>query len=349
MGEGINGTLDLLAHDGPDNYTDLGEIEFSNSDGYTYDPEPEPPASLSCDALCAFVLASNIIIFILGIVGNGLVIWIIGKTKRTVNSSWYLSLAVSDFLFCTTVPFNGVYMATGHWHFGLFMCKFISVAFPLNMYSSIFLLLVISVDRCMCVVFPVWTQNHRTLRRSSAIIVLVWIVSALLTLPSLVFPTTQTIKDQTKCIHDHNSTAFSRESVVLIGFVFGLAIPLMVIVICYSVIMLKLRANRMMRSSKPFKVMTAVIITFVMCWLPFQIFRLMEVYYTSCSSALLKTGIQVTITIAYANSFMNPILYSFMGQDFRNKCLMSILSRMESALQEEDRSTKAMSMSKSSS
>ncbi|XP_062407807.1 chemerin-like receptor 1, partial [Sardina pilchardus] len=290
----------------------------------------------------------NIIIFILGIVGNGLVIWIIGvKTKRTVNSLWYLSLAVSDFLCCTTGPFNGVYMATGHWHFGHFMCKLISVAFPLNMYSSIFLLLVISVDRCMCVVFPVWTQNHRTLRKSSAIIALVWTVSALLALSSLVFSTTQTAKDDTKCIN--NSTAFSRKIVVFIGFIFGLAVPLMVIVICYSVIMLKLRANRMMRSSKPFKVMTAVIITFVICWLPFQIFRLLEVYHALYSHTLLKIGIQVTMTIAYANSFMNPILYSFMGQDIRNKCLMSVLSRMESALQEERRSTKAMSMSKSSS
>ncbi|XP_062411917.1 formyl peptide receptor-related sequence 4-like [Sardina pilchardus] len=331
---GINGTSDSMVHD--------------ESYDYTYEPDPEPPAHLSCDALCVFVLTSNIIIFILGIVGNGLVIWIIGvKTKRTVNSSYYLSLAVSDFLFCTTVPLNGVYMATGHWHFGHFMCKFISVAFPLNLYSSIFLLLVISVDRCMCVVFPVWTQNHRTLRKSSAIIALVWIVSTLLTLPSFVFRTTQSIKDDTKCIPDHDSTVFSRKSAVLIGFVFGLAVPLMVIVICYSVIMLKLRANRMMRSSKPFKVMTAVIITFVICWLPFQIFQLLEVYHALYSDTLLKIGIQVTITIAYANSFMNPILYSFMGQDFRNKCLRSVLSRMESALQEEGRSTKAMSISKS--
>ncbi|XP_062407836.1 N-formyl peptide receptor 2-like [Sardina pilchardus] len=287
-----------------------------------------------CDALCVFVLTSNIIIFILGIVGNGLVIWIIGvKTKRTVNSSWYLSLAASDFLFCTTVPFNGVYMATGHWHFGHFMCKFVSVAFPLNLYSSIFLLLVISVDRCMCVVFPVWTQNHRTLRKSSAIITLVWTVSTLLALPFLFFYTTQTIKDDTMCIDDY--TSFSRKIVVFICFVSGLAVPLMVIVICYSIIMLKLRANRTMRSSKPFKVMTAVIITFVMCYLPLFIFQLLSVYHVLYSPTLLKTGIQVTITIAYVNSFMNPILYSFMGQDFRNKCLMSVLSRMENALQEE--------------
>ncbi|XP_062380968.1 chemerin-like receptor 1 [Sardina pilchardus] len=331
---GINGTLISMVHDEPNDYE--------------YNPDLEPPARLSCDALCVFVLISNIIIFILGIVGNGLVIWIIVvKTKRTVNSSWYLSLAVSDFLFCTTVPFNGVYMATGHWHFGHFMCKFISVAFPLNMYCSIFLLLVISVDRCMCVIFPVWTQNHRTLRKSSAIIALVWIVSALLTLPSIFFSTTQTKEDETTCIHDHDPTAFSRKSAALICVVFGLAVPLMVIVICYSVIMLKLRANPMMRSSKPFKVMTAVIITFVICWLPFQIFQLLEVYHALYSGTLLKTGIQVTITIAYANSFMNPILYSFMGQDFRNKCLMSVLTRMENALQEEGRCSKAMSMSKS--
>lgn len=333
-----------------DDFNETSSGSNNTEPDYYYETEPPPGPTPQCGALGVFVLVSNIIIFIVGIVGNGLVIWIIGvKTKRSVNFTWYLSLAVSDFLFCMTLPFNSVYMATANWYFGHFMCKFISVAIPLNMYSSVFVLLVISVDRCMCVVFPVWTQNNRTPRKSSAVIILVWLLSALLALPSVIFSTTQTEKDKTGCILNHNSTAFSRESVVFIGFVFGLIIPLIVIVICYSVIMLKLRANRVMRvkSSKPFKLMTAVIITFVVCWLPYHVFRLLEVHHDKHSDTLLKTGIQVASILAFANSCVNPILYSFMGQDFRNRCHKSIVSRMENALHEESRSTRGMSLSKS--
>ncbi|KAI4877771.1 hypothetical protein NFI96_032660, partial [Prochilodus magdalenae] len=46
------------------------------------------------------------------------------------------------------------------WIFGSFMSKFISFFFFLNMYSSV-LLFVISVDRCVVVMFPVWAQNKR--------------------------------------------------------------------------------------------------------------------------------------------------------------------------------------------
>ncbi|KAL2097722.1 hypothetical protein ACEWY4_006929 [Coilia grayii] len=306
-----------------------------------------PPAGWSCDALCVFILVSSIIIFTLGILGNSLVMWIIGRrTKRTVTSSWYLSLAVSDFLFCTTVPLNCVYMTTGDWHFGHFMCKFLSVAIPLNMYSSVFLLVIISIDRCLSVISPVWSQNHRTLTRSSVIIVLAWIFSVVLSLPTVMFATTQNRGDKTKCFKDYTSAAVSSKTMAVISFVVGLAVPLVVIVICYSVIMQKLRTHRIIKSSKPFKVMTVVIITFAISWLPYHIFRLLEHTHQFYSHSLLKTGIQITIILAYANSFMNPILYSFMGQDFTNKFLKSICTRMDNALHEDAHSTTAMSMSR---
>ncbi|KAI4902726.1 hypothetical protein NFI96_008715 [Prochilodus magdalenae] len=67
--------------------------------------------SSSCDVKCIFYVVTNMIIFILGVAGNGLVIWIAGfKVKKSVITIWYLSLAVSDFIFCSTLLFNVVYM-----------------------------------------------------------------------------------------------------------------------------------------------------------------------------------------------------------------------------------------------
>ncbi|KAJ8286058.1 hypothetical protein GJAV_G00034090, partial [Gymnothorax javanicus] len=133
-------------------------------------------------------LVLNATIFLLGIFGNGVVIWISGfKMKKSVNSTWYLSLAVSDFMFCCCLPFTIVQLAASDWLFGLTMCKFNSFVMFLNMFSSIFLLVIISVDRCVTVVFPVWSQNNRSVRVASVVVIIAWAISSVLSVPSLIY------------------------------------------------------------------------------------------------------------------------------------------------------------------
>ncbi|MFT7808454.1 chemokine-like receptor 1 isoform X1, partial [Arapaima gigas] len=159
----------------------MDDYDYGKYENYTYEYVTHQPVVLnhhkSCFAeascTCAVVLVA--VICLLGVVGNGIVIWIAGlKMKKTVNIVWYLSLAISDFTFCVSLPITAVYMATREWIFGVFMCKFTSFIMFLNMFSSIFLLVVISVDRCVSVVMPVWAQNHRTVKKASVVVTLAW-------------------------------------------------------------------------------------------------------------------------------------------------------------------------------
>ncbi|XP_060895144.1 chemerin-like receptor 1 [Labrus mixtus] len=316
--------------------------DYNYTDGFNDTPHEETvfthQSSCLMEALCVALLVINVFIFLLGFCGNALVIWISGfKMKKTVTTTWYLSLAISDFVFCAFLPFSITNMVMEEWIFGRFMCKFVSSVMFLNMFSSIFLLVVISVDRCVSVVFPVWAQNQRTVNKASVIVVFAWVLAIAMSFPSVIFREVDTYFDRTICYN--NYTWDSHKTVAASRFLAGFIVPFIIIIICYSIIILRLRNNRLMaKSSKPFKVMTALVATFFICWLPYHVFVLLELNVENLHDhhGLLITGLKVGTSLAAANSFLNPVLYVFMGkQEFKS----SVLSKMVNAMEEEGRTT----------
>ncbi|KAL6465909.1 hypothetical protein MHYP_G00260420 [Metynnis hypsauchen] len=287
-----------------------------------------------------FYTVTNVIIFILGVGGNGLVIWIAGfKMKRSVIRIWYLSLAVSDFLFCAFLPLNVVYMVNNEKILGVFVWKLMFFSMYFNWFSSIFLLVIISVDRCVVVMFPVWAQNKRTVTKASVIVMLAWIISAAYCIPSAISLEVQLDDHQeTKLFFYNYSNNQELTADVTCDFLIGFVIPFLLIVICYVVIIRKLKPTQMTKSKKPFKIMTALIATFFTCWLPYHIFALMELNYEKYDLFLIS-GSTVALILANASSCLNPLLYAFMGKDFKRQCY-SLLTKIENAIEgEEDKYT----------
>ncbi|KAM4577252.1 chemokine-like receptor 1 [Odontesthes bonariensis] len=298
---------------------------------------------------CVSLIGITVAIFLLGFCGNALVIWISAfRMKKTVNTTWYVSLAISDFVFCAFLPFSITYMAMEDWIFGRFMCKFTSSVMFINMFSSIFLLVVISMDRCVSVMFPVWAQNQRTVKKASLVVVLAWLLAIIMSLPSMIFRDVGSHLGRTICFNNYTSQALSQKFVAGSRFITGFIVPLIIIVVCYSIIILRLRTNRMTKSSKPFKVMTALIVAFFICWMPYHAFVLLELNHQNYDNRILTTGLQIGTSLAAANSFLNPVLYVFMGNDFKQKFKSCVLSRMENAMAEEGR-TLSRYLSRSSS
>ncbi|XP_037340925.2 chemerin-like receptor 1 [Pungitius pungitius] len=328
------------------------DVDYIEYDDYTAGNETEN-SNITAEytsrgselSLSHVLVAVNIIILVFGLGGNSLVIWICGwKMKRTVITTWYTSLAISDFLFCVFLPLEVFYMITSHWPFGLFLCKLASSALFLNMYSSVFLLVLISADRCVMIYCPVWSHNHRTVKKALGGIVLVWVLSALLTLPSLMFRQTTVKGSVTQC-HTSYVDHSTHKAVVMTRFICGFLIPFLMIVSCCSMLCVKLRSLTI-KSSKPYKVMAALILTFFFCWVPYHSFVLLESDMKNHSLDLLQTGLKVGATLAAANSFVSPILYVFIGNDFKQVLKRSLTSRMEEAMAE-DLGTIGLSRSKS--
>ncbi|XP_040182809.1 chemokine-like receptor 1 [Rana temporaria] len=256
-------------------------------------------------------------ICLLGITGNGLVIWFVAfKMKKSVNSVWFLSLAFADFTFSLFLPLTITYYALdGHWPFGSFMCKLNRFVLYLNMCASVLQLTVISIDRCISIVFPVWCRNHRTVRLAVKVILVLWIASFLLNVSYFIHTDTYADKDtRVDCYVDwsiHNIQ-------VIIRFIALFVIPFIVIIFCYTFIFLRIQRNPRITSTKPFKVIAAVIISFFICWFPHHVFSIMGSYgtYNRDLWLVLSIGNITSRILAFSNSCVNPLLYVFIGQDF---------------------------------
>ncbi|KAM9330153.1 chemerin-like receptor 1 [Gastrophryne carolinensis] len=273
------------------------------------------------------------VVSLLGTVGNGLVIWfVVFKMKKTVNSVWFLSLALADFTFSLLQPLEITRVAFSYlWPFGNFMCKLYFYVVPLNMFSSILHLTVISIDRCACVVFPVWSQNHRTARLAWMVTLGVWILAAGCSVPFFIFRETYHFDDGWVFCYEQELPIYW--GTVIMQCILFFVIPFVIIVSCYTVIIVRMRRNRMVTSTKPFKMILAIITCFFICWLPYHVCYIIWASFGAYDVTVYAW--YISFSLAYANSCVNPFLYVFFGRDFKERFWSSVQSALRRAFAEE--------------
>ncbi|XP_073426017.1 N-formyl peptide receptor 3-like [Dendrobates tinctorius] len=281
------------------------------------------------------------IVFALGIIGNGLVIWIAGfRMKNTINAVWFLHLAIADFLCCASLPLRIAEWATFlSYNFDFAYCAFNMFLFNINMSASVLLLTAMSIDRWVSVMRPFWAKVHRTFKLVRITAAIIWVLSLILT--GLVYNLyTYRVGDVGEwCvhyyyyyyIHPYNPELY--RNIQLIRLVIMFSIPFVIIFTTYVTIFYKIRkSKRSQRSQRSSRIITAVILCFFICWFPYYIWPLISDYY---DSILLYPIVHTIITsLAYLNSCINPFIYAFMVQNFHQGFFRSIPSRLERALGE---------------
>uniref|UniRef100_A0A8C4XIT9 Complement C3a receptor 1 n=1 Tax=Falco tinnunculus TaxID=100819 RepID=A0A8C4XIT9_FALTI len=318
-----------------------------------------------------------IIVFIIGIPGNGLVIWVAGlKMKKSVNIVWFLNLAVADFMCCLSLPFFVVHLALHeHWPYGWFLCKIIPSVIIFTMFASVFLLVAISIDRCLLVIKPVWCQNHRTVKLVSIICLGIWILAFIFCCPVFYYRDTSTLENRTHCgysfgdfeeqdyiegsvnelLEEYPSLAYNGNDtwgnsyedfssvslpLVLINItraVFGFVLPFGIMAVCYALIAFRMRANQFHKPrNKMLRTIVLVIAAFFICWAPYHVVGILSVVPTleTMEESLILWD-HLSTALAYANSCINPLLYVFVGRDFRAKAWQSVQQILENAFTDE--------------
>ncbi|XP_056397946.1 C-X-C chemokine receptor type 3-2-like [Hyla sarda] len=303
------------------------------SDYYTdYTPTADSsPCEPSETFFGYFIPAAFTIVFLLDLLGNGLVLAIL-MSRRT---SWHLAdhylfqLALSDLLLGLTLPFWAVQYGYG-WVFGQVSCKLLGALFTINMYSSILLLVCISLSRYFSIVYAV--DLHKKLRpiHTFMICVFVWMLSFFLSWHEFYFRGVgnSLLSGKTICFYkfDPEKSNSLRIALQLTELTIAFIIPLIFMLFFYSRIFCTLQGSRLNHSRRSQLVIVVLLLVFFFCWAPYKSLQLIDTLQRmgyvarNCHfEMMIDIGLAVTQTLGLCHVCINPIIYAFVGVKFRKE------------------------------
>ncbi|NXG49595.1 NPFF2 protein, partial [Psilopogon haemacephalus] len=302
-------------------------------------------------SVAAVFIVSYLLIFLLCMLGNGVVCFTVLRSRhmRTVTNLFILNLAVSDLLvgiFCmpTTLLDNII----AGWPFGSLVCKMSGMVQGISVSASVFTLVAIAVDRVRCIVHPF--KQKLSVPSAVAIIALIWLLAVAIMCPSAVMLQIREEKhfrvllgrgNQTRpvywCREDWPEPGMRRIYTTVLFANIYLA-PLSLIVLMYARISMALSSpalpvlgrpgrrqqqQRLAVSRKKQKVIKMLIVVaslFTLSWLPLWTLMMLSDYAELSDLQLQLINVYIyplAHWLAFFNSSINPIVYGFFNENFR--------------------------------
>lgn len=271
-------------------------------------------------------------IFLLSLLGNGLVLYIIYKYEKlsTVTNIFLLNLVISDLVFSMSLPFWATYHSS-EWIFGEDMCKLVGAIYFVGFYSSILFLTLMTFDRYLAVVHAVAAAQQRRTVYAAVSTAAVWAVSVLAAAKEFVmYGTREDSRYKTLC----EETGYSQNVLAkwqLLGyyqqFIFFFLVPLGTVLYCYVRITLRIVHTRMKEKCRAVKLIFIIVVTFFLCWTPYNVVVLLRALQASrggsgdgpasCGDEL-DYAEYVTRNVAFLYCCISPLFYTFVGKKFQS-------------------------------
>ncbi|XP_004074347.1 delta-type opioid receptor [Oryzias latipes] len=270
------------------------------------------------------------LICVVGLLGNVLVMYgVVRYTKmKTATNIYIFNLALADALATSTLPFQSAKYLMNTWPFGEFLCKVVIGIDYYNMFTSIFTLTMMSVDRYIAVCHPVKALGFRTPAKAKMINILIWILSSAIGVPIMIMAVTKvTDTNKTTCMLSFPDPDWYWDTVIKICvFIFAFVVPVMVITVCYGLMILRLRSVRLLSGSKEkdrnmrriTRMVLVVVAAFIVCWTPIHIFIIVRTMVeVDTRNPFVVASWHLCIALGYTNSSLNPVLYAFLDENFK--------------------------------
>ncbi|XP_016423167.1 C-C chemokine receptor type 5-like isoform X1 [Sinocyclocheilus rhinocerous] len=270
------------------------------------------------------------LVFILGFIGNGLVVWVLIRYRQKSNMTdvCLFNLALSDLLFLVSLPF-WAHSAMDEWIFGKFMCHFITGLFTLGLYGSIFFMVLMTLDRYVVIVHAhsIFSRN-RSAQMGLILASFIWMLSLFVSLPNIIFAKAKNETNiKVSCKSEFPKDSAWMSFTYLKMHLLTLIIPLIIMSFCYSRIIPTLLSIKSQKRHKVVRLILAVVAVYFLFWTPYNIVMFLMYlqkhgYLLSCEwHTSLSLAMQWVETIALSHCCLNPIIYAFAGQKFRRAVL----------------------------
>ncbi|XP_060644104.2 galanin receptor type 1-like [Anolis sagrei] len=278
------------------------------------------------------------LIFLLGLVGNTLVLVVLGRLRpgrrpsRSATNIFILNLSIADIsflLFC--VPFHATIYSLPEWIFGAFFCKWVHYLVMATMLVSIFTLVAMSVDRYIAVVHAKRSLWIRSKRNATLGVGVIWLLSLLIAIPvaqhQVLVSEQPQAPNRSFCWEHWAENPGAKRVYKVTILVMGYLLPLVLISCCYAKVLYHLhkKVKNISRKSERSKRKTAqtvllVVAVFMISWLPHHIITMWaEFGHFPLNNASFIFRI-ISHCLTYGNSCINPIIYAFLSENFRKSC-----------------------------
>lgn len=276
--------------------------------------------------VCCVILGLS---FVVGAPGNLLVIWTIWRhvQQRSHTVILILNLAVADFLILITLPL-WIYSLAHSWVFGEASCKAIVFVINACMFSSIFLITTMSVERFLAVRHPFASIGWKRKKALNKVLLLLWATAFLLSGPIIPTQTIDGDPGEEQCLSRVYSSDSQEALCLLLETLLGYVVPLAVLVVCYSCLCSRIAQMTFKSKRKSTVLIGSVVVVFTVCWTPHHVGNFLSLVqlamkgsYPGVVDSLDSTRTTMAFiagALVFIHSSVNPMLYMFAARSFRS-------------------------------
>ncbi|XP_078415681.1 gonadotropin-releasing hormone receptor-like [Cetorhinus maximus] len=279
-------------------------------------------------------VAITFFLLIFSIAGNTIFLMKLSKQHQKKESRLKLlldNLIVANLLQTLIVmPMDGIWNITVQWYGGEFLCKVLNFLKLFSMYCPAFMVVVISVDRCLAITNPLKSAT-KCVHTGKCMIAMAWFFSMVLALPQLFL---------FKMIHFSEPLSFSQCATLesfhgqldqkfynLFTFGFLFVIPLFIMLICNSTIIIKMTSalhpkdNQMELSRsrnvlpqarmKTIKLTAAFATSFIVCWTPYYFMGIWYWFDPDLHNKLPDPINHFLFLFGLLNPCLDPFIYGY--------------------------------------
>lgn len=322
--------------------SNVSNIPSSNDSAAYYNETRFQESIIDHTIVAVVVPIIFVLLMIVGVTGNGTLVYVVLRTKmlRNVPNTLIVNLSIGDLLLLVfSAPFFAIIYGTDQYPFNEFVCKLNGYLQTLTLGVSIFTLTALSWDRYVAIVHPMSKHKGKPTRKIAIVVTIIWIASALIAISDAVSYRLETRLSVTFChevpYNDYGVVYLRIRNIIHLFIMF--IIPLFIIGRFYI-----LMARILVKSSRQLpceatlgpgmnhqqqrqiearvkvaKVVLSFVILFVVCWLPRHMYVLWYAWNDEGMTDFWYIMKIASVCFMYAYSCVNPYALYFLSSQFR--------------------------------